>query len=51
MRVSIIPVILSAAMRNAPVLAATNRSHPGSSNLRMEEAATDVQCSILQQQL
>jgi hypothetical protein len=52
MRVSIVvPAILSAAILTAPGLAATNRSSPGSSNSRMNEAATDVQCAILQQQL
>jgi hypothetical protein len=62
MRVRIIvPVMLFTAMLSAPFLAAINQatghaSHrssapSGSSNLRMGEAATDLQCSILQQQL
>jgi hypothetical protein len=62
MRVRIIvPVMLFTAMLSAPVLATINQatghaSHrssapSGSSNLRMDEAATDLQCSILQQQL
>jgi hypothetical protein len=62
MRVRIlVPAVLFTAMLSAPVLGAINHaaSHPshrssepsGSSNLRMDDAATNVQCSILQQQL
>ena len=57
----IVPAVLFTAMLSAPVLgaidhAASHASHrssepSGSSNLRMDEAATTLQCSILQQQL
>jgi hypothetical protein len=54
----IVPAVLFTAMLSAPALAAINhatsqtshRSSEGSSNLRMSEAAIDVQCSTLQQQ-
>jgi hypothetical protein len=56
----IVPAVLFTAMLSDPVLAAINHatSHTshrssgpsGSSNLRMDDAATDVQCSTLQQQ-